>query len=155
MRLRLDSVNKVREFNGVLNEENGNVISDDIPVAFFSIKFGCKPSDIADSVLRGDTLVDDMHEKGAYTNSAATRTLHSAETGENRSRPRGIRQDRGKCVFRSAIVKHFEIAMGTSTTGMYHTLWNAFMVKAVDLLPSNLILKKRWTIATAICDSKP
>lgn len=51
MRLRLHSVNKVREFNGVLNEENGNVISDDIPVAFFSIKLGCKPSDIADSVL--------------------------------------------------------------------------------------------------------
>ena len=45
--------------------------------------------------------------------------------------------------------------MSTSTTRMHNALWNAFVVKAVDLLPSNLILKKRWTIMTAVCDPKP
>ena len=45
--------------------------------------------------------------------------------------------------------------MSASTSGMHHTLWNAFMVKAVDLLSSNLVLKKRWTVMTAICDSEP
>lgn len=51
VRLRLHSVNEVREFNGILNEENGNVISDDVPVAFFSIELDRKPSDIANGVL--------------------------------------------------------------------------------------------------------
>lgn len=54
MRLRFHSVNKVRELDGVLNEENGNVISDYIPVAFFSIKLDCKASDITDSVLHAE-----------------------------------------------------------------------------------------------------
>ena len=54
VRLRLHGVNEVREFNGVLNEENGNVISDDVPVAFFCIKLDRKPSDIADGVLHAD-----------------------------------------------------------------------------------------------------
>jgi hypothetical protein len=57
MRLRLHSVNKIREFNSILNEENGNVISDDIPVAFFSIKLDCEPSDIADSVLHAEVAI--------------------------------------------------------------------------------------------------
>jgi hypothetical protein len=103
----------------------------------------------------GDTLAGYVHEKEAHTHSAATRTLHSAETDKYRSRPRGIRQDRGECVFRSAIVKHFEIAMSASTAGMHYTLWNAFVVKAVNLLSSNLVLKKRWTVVPAICDSEP
>jgi hypothetical protein len=57
VRLRLHSVNKIREFNSILNEENGNVISDDIPVAFFSIKLDGEPSDIADSVLHAEVAI--------------------------------------------------------------------------------------------------
>jgi len=45
--------------------------------------------------------------------------------------------------------------MSTSTAGMHDTLWDAFMVKAVDLLPSNLVLKKHRTVVTAIGDLEP
>jgi hypothetical protein len=36
--------------------------------------------------------------------------------------------------------------MSTGTAGMYYTLWDPFVVKAVYLLSPNLILKERRTV---------
>ncbi|MNJ34547.1 hypothetical protein D3C77_292650 [compost metagenome] len=47
MRLRLQRMNQIREFNRILDEEYGNVVADQIIVAFFGIKFRSKAPRIA------------------------------------------------------------------------------------------------------------
>ena len=51
LRLGLHSMNNVGEFNGILNEENGDIVSDEVPDTFVGIELDCKPSNIANSVL--------------------------------------------------------------------------------------------------------
>jgi hypothetical protein len=55
--LRLDGMDHVREFYGVLNEEDGNVVSDNVPVSFQSVEFACKATNISYGVL--ETVNDD------------------------------------------------------------------------------------------------
>ncbi len=52
VRLGLHGVHKVGELDSVLNEEDGNVISDDIPVSFVRVKLDSETTDVADSVLQ-------------------------------------------------------------------------------------------------------
>lgn len=52
MRHRLARVNDVGEFNGVLNEKDGNVVADQIEVALGSIELGGKPTNISDGIRR-------------------------------------------------------------------------------------------------------
>lgn len=52
MGLWFDGVNKVREFDCVLNKEHRNIIADDIPVALFGIHLHRKASHITDSILK-------------------------------------------------------------------------------------------------------
>ena len=49
---RLSRVDDIRKFDCILNEKDGNVISDEVPIAFSSIEFDCKAADIANSVRR-------------------------------------------------------------------------------------------------------
>ena len=48
----LDSMNEVRELDGVLNKENRNVVADDIPVPFLCVHLESKSSHVTDSVLQ-------------------------------------------------------------------------------------------------------
>jgi hypothetical protein len=48
--LGLASVNNDWEFYGVLDKENGNIISDEIPGSLLGVEFGCKPAHIANSI---------------------------------------------------------------------------------------------------------
>ena len=52
--LWLESVYEIGELDRVLNEEDGNVVANDIPVAFICVELDCEPSNGADSVLPGD-----------------------------------------------------------------------------------------------------
>ncbi len=54
MRLRLHGVHKIGELDGVLNEEDGNVISNNIPVSFVRVELDGEPTDIANSVLESN-----------------------------------------------------------------------------------------------------
>jgi len=56
--LGLTGVNNVWEFYGVLDEENWNIISDEIPVSFLSVEFGCKPAHISNSIGAAATSKD-------------------------------------------------------------------------------------------------
>jgi len=50
VRLSLASVDNVREFYGVLDKENGNIISDEIPVSLLGVEFGRESAHITDSI---------------------------------------------------------------------------------------------------------
>ena len=51
MRLRLHSMNNIGEFNGILNEENRDIVSDKVPDTLVSVELDCEPSNITNSVL--------------------------------------------------------------------------------------------------------
>nr|AFX60989.1 Bli21 [Bacillus licheniformis] len=52
IRFRLKGMHQVRELDGILNEENGDVIADEIIVPFFCIKLCRESSDITDGITR-------------------------------------------------------------------------------------------------------
>jgi hypothetical protein len=51
VRLGFHSMNNVGEFNGILNEEHRDIVSDEVPDTFVGVELDCKPSNIANSVL--------------------------------------------------------------------------------------------------------
>ena len=51
LRLGLHSMNNVGKFNGILNKEHRDIISDEVPDTFIGVELDCKPSNIANSVL--------------------------------------------------------------------------------------------------------
>lgn len=40
----------IRKFDGILDEEDGNIVTDDVPVPFVSVKLDCKSTHISDGV---------------------------------------------------------------------------------------------------------
>lgn len=67
MGLRLDGVNKVGELDGILNEKDGNIIPNNIPVTLLCVKFDCKPSNVADRVLRKSLRVNISKNDSIHT----------------------------------------------------------------------------------------
>lgn len=55
--LGLYSVDKVGEFDGILNEKHRNVIPDNVPIPFLGVELDRKPANIADRILHKSTLV--------------------------------------------------------------------------------------------------
>jgi hypothetical protein len=51
MRLGLDGMNKVRELDRFLYEENGEIIPDNIPVSFLGVKLGGEATHVSNGVL--------------------------------------------------------------------------------------------------------
>ena len=52
VRLRLHGMDQIREFDRVLDEENRNIVSDQIPIALLGIHLNCKPANIARRIGR-------------------------------------------------------------------------------------------------------
>jgi len=50
-RLRFDSMDDVGKFHGFLDEENRYVISDNVPITFWSIELHCESTNITNSIL--------------------------------------------------------------------------------------------------------
>jgi len=85
MRFGLHRVNKVRELDRFLYEENGDVISDDVPIPLLRVKLGGKTTNISDGVLRQETSSQRPNAIGsARTYRTTTRALHCAKTYEHR-----------------------------------------------------------------------
>jgi hypothetical protein len=53
VRFWLDCMDNIRKLDCVLDKENWNIISDDIPISFLSVKLHGEPADVADGVLTG------------------------------------------------------------------------------------------------------
>jgi hypothetical protein len=75
IRLGLASMNDVRELHRILNEEDGNVVSNDIPVTFIGIEFHSEASNVANGI-RGPTAAE-----------------HSGKAQEDWGFTRGVGQD--------------------------------------------------------------
>ena len=52
VRLLLRGMDQVGEFDGVLNEEHRNIVSDDVPVAFFCVDFHREAAHVARQIGR-------------------------------------------------------------------------------------------------------
>lgn len=114
MRLSLSSVNHVGELYSILDEENGYVVSDKIPVTLLGVELDSKSTDITDSVRRTPAAQD------------------SRETEEDRGLAGGVGEDASAGNILGGLVE-LEGAKGTSATGVDNTLGDSFVVKAVDL----------------------
>src|SRR5689334_4990898 len=75
VRLGLAGVDDIGKFDGVLDEEHGNVIADEIPIALLRVELHGKPTDIA------------------YCVSAASAAEDSREPDKDGRLPRGVGQD--------------------------------------------------------------
>lgn len=149
MWLRLDSVNKIREFDGILDEENGDVVANEIPISFLSVELDSKTSNIPNGIL-SMIFVRMLIYAHVLTYRTSTRSLDGTEPYKDWSGARWIIENRGGGPFSSRVVENAELAMSPHTPCMDYTFGNAFMVEAVNLLSSNLVLQKRWTSVGAV-----
>ena len=114
MRLGLARVNEIWELYGVLDEEDGNVIAHDVPVALFGIEFDGEATDVSNSIGTAAAAQNggETHEDGRFTGSV----------GEN-GRKRHI----------LGTLVQLESPESSSTPGVYDTLGNPLVVKSMNL----------------------
>src|SRR5674476_364898 len=120
----LDGMDEVREFDGVLNEENRNVVADQVPVAFLGVKLDCKSAYVTRCVDRTRTACD-----GRYA-SKQRRLL--AYLGEYPGA--GVLLQRGG---------QLEEAMYARRACVHDTLGNALVIEMGDFLAQDEILQQR------------
>jgi hypothetical protein len=97
-----------------LDKEDGDVVADDIPVAFFGIELGREASHITHGI------------------GTALAALDSREPHKHRRAARGIRQDLSIGHVFGAFFEA-EGPEGAGTTGVDDSFGDALMVEAVDL----------------------
>src|SRR6266404_7135697 len=124
MRFRLGCMNQVRKFHSVLNEKNGDVVADQIPVTLVSVKFNRETSHIA-------------HRIGRAAFSDYGRKAH-----KDRCAFASLSKKRCSSIFLKRLIA-FEIPMGGRTSGMDYALGYTLVVKMGDLLAKNKILEQR------------
>ena len=90
VRLRLHSMDDVGKFDGVLNEEHGYVVADDIPIPLSGIEFDGKSANITYGVLTETRRLTSnaMGSSRAQTYRTTAAALYSAEANEGRSQAR-------------------------------------------------------------------
>jgi hypothetical protein len=112
--LRLASMYDVWKLHCILNEEDGDVVSNDIPVAFFGVELDSEASDIANSV------------------GGSTATQNGREAQKDGRCAGCISEDAGRGNVCGGL-KECEFAKGARAAGVDDTLGDALMVEAVDL----------------------
>lgn len=157
MWLRFDGVDDVREFDGILDEEDRDVIANEIPDTLIRVKLHGEATNVAHGILeRSNNHVSASHrEQERFTYRTTLRSLHSAEPDENRRCSRRVSQHACLCPLLRAVIKDTEVPMRAGTAGMHDTLRDALVVKARDLLSCNLVLEKRWAWSVAVACSEP
>ena len=114
VRLRLGRMDDIRELHRILNEEDRNVVSNNVPVALIGIELDSEASHISNSIGR------------------ATATKDGREAKEDRSCARCVGEDASRSHICGGL-EECELAEGAGAACMDDTLWNAFVVEAVDL----------------------
>lgn len=112
--LGLDSMDKVGEFDGFLDEEDGNIVADDIPIALIGVELCGEASNISHCVCTASTA------------------LHGGKADEGGGGTGGVGQDFGGGDIFQAL-EELEVTMGTGTSSVDDSLWNTLMVEAVNL----------------------
>jgi hypothetical protein len=58
MGLGLNGMNKVRELDRFLYEENGDIVPDNIPISFLGVKLGGEAARVSDGVLTAGDIIE-------------------------------------------------------------------------------------------------
>ncbi|KAI9166472.1 LOW QUALITY PROTEIN: putative two component histidine kinase [Paramyrothecium foliicola] len=122
VRLGLAGVDDVRELHGVLDEEDGDVVADEVPVALLGVELDGEAAHVADRV-GGPAAAEDGGE--------------AHEDGRLAGR---VGQDAGRGDVLGGL-EEGELAKGAGAAGVDDSLWDALVVEAVDLgmrLPDGL-----------------
>jgi hypothetical protein len=114
VRLGLSSMDDIGELYRVLNEEDRDVVSNDIPVALVGVELDGETANVSHSVCR------------------TTGSKYRRESEEDRRLARGVGQD-----FRTGDIcggfEEGEFTKRAGASGVHNTFWNALVVEAVDL----------------------
>jgi hypothetical protein len=107
-------MNNIGKFEGILDEEDRNVVSYDIPISFLRVKLDGETSHISDGICTSAGSQDgrETHEDGRGSRCVGEYTC----TGD----------------IRGTLVK-LECSKGSSSTCMDDSLGNPFMVESHDL----------------------
>jgi hypothetical protein len=126
IRLLLRRVDDIRKLDGVLNKEHGDVVANDVPIAFLCVEFYREATDVAREV--GRALVAgygrETHKRGCFLPCSLEEI--------------GFRHLRQRLVV-------LEIAMGPETAGVDDTLGNALMIKMKDFLAKVKVFERSGT----------
>jgi hypothetical protein len=115
VRLSLASMDNVWELYGVLNEENWDIISNQIPVSLLGIEFGCEPAHIANSI------------------GTAAASKDGGEADKDWSGTGCICEHFGVGNVFETLIK-LERPEGARTTGVDYSLGNSFMIEVHNLI---------------------
>lgn len=105
---------EVREFYSVLDKENWNVVSDNIPIALIRVELGCKSTDITNCIR------------------ASFASLYGGKPYEYRCVPRRVRQYPSIRQILQAFLE-FEVAKRACTARMHHSLRNTLVIETMNL----------------------
>jgi len=81
--------------------------------------------------------------------------LDSAETSEYGRCARGVSQNTRRSILGCSVIGNLEMAVGTDSTSMDNSFGDTLMIKAMNLLASNLVLEKMRPDMLAIRDFQP
>ena len=126
VRLGLHGVDEVGELDRVLDEEDGDVVADDVPVALLRVELDREAADVAGEVDRALAAGDrgEPHERGR----ALARTLEQV----------GPREVGERLVV-------LEEPVGAVAAGVHDSLRNPLVVEVEDLLAEVEVLQQRRT----------
>lgn len=153
MRLRLDSMDDIGKFNRILDEKHGNVVSNNVPVAFFCIKLDGEASNVADCIGTASAALDSGKTQEDWS--------FSGRVGENTC---------ARDILKTLLQREF--AECCCSSGVYDPFWDAFMVESMDLrtqvslcmtkelkhtylLTSNLVLEEGRSSLILGCNPQP
>jgi len=141
VRGRLDGVNEIGELDGILDEENGDVVADDVKIALIGVadpfvSWCCLG--FSDSNLQsGSKAVDISSSIGAASGSGDGREPH-----EHRSLlALGGQEVGGREI--APVTVTGERTMGTSSTSVDSPFWNLFGTRPCQCLGANACLSLR------------
>jgi len=123
--LWLAGVDNIGKLDGVLDEKDRHVVTNDIPVALLGVELHGETTDIANSVGR------------------ATATKNGGKSEEERGKARGFSEDLCAGHVGQGLLQS-ESTKGSGTTGVDNTLWNTLVVEAVNLLTGKVVLEESW-----------
>jgi len=120
-------VNEIRELGGVSDEEDGGVVTNHIPVTFFSVELDGKTSGISFSISR--TLF----------------TTDSGESSENGSSLSDGVQKFGLAEL-GDVVGDFEVTVSTGALSVDDSFGDSFSVETGELVDQREILEEDWAV---------
>lgn len=114
---RFDRMYNIDKLDAILDEEDRNIISHDIPITLICVEFDREASHIS------------------YSISTPTTTLNGGEAQKDGSGSRCVSQNSGGRYILKTFIE-FEVTMGCSSSCMYNTFRNSLMIEAMNLRKS-------------------